>query len=91
MAVHHHLKHHILVNLNLFLTLHLNQQVSATSRSNMECAETSFEEKVIKPFITKLIEEIEVAFDIPEHLMGFTAMDPTVMPAQEEVLANYGK
>ena len=61
------------------------------SRSNMECAETSFEEKVIKPFITKLIEEIEVAFDIPEHLMGFTAMDPTVMPAQDEVLANYGK
>ena len=57
----------------------------------MECAETSFEEKVIKPFITKLIEEIEVAFDIPEHLMGFTAMDPTVMPAQEEVLANYEK
>ena len=61
------------------------------SRSNIEFDETSFREKVIKPFITKLIEEIEVAFDIPEHLMGFTAMDPTVMPAQEEALANYGK
>ena len=23
--------------------------------------------------------------------MGFTAMDPTTMPAQEEALANYGK
>ena len=61
------------------------------SHSNIEFDETSFEDKVIKPFITKLIEEIEVAFDIPGHLMGFTAMDPTVMPAQEEALANYGK
>ena len=32
--------------------------------------------------------EIEVAFDIPEHLMEYTAMDPTAMPAQEEALAN---
>ena len=61
------------------------------SRSNIECDETSFEDRVIKPFITKLIQEIEVAFDIPEHLMAFTAMDPTVMPAQKEALANYGK
>ena len=61
------------------------------SRSNIEFDETSFRDKVIKPFITKLIEEIEVAFDIPEHLMEFTAMDPTVMPAQEEALANYGQ
>ena len=61
------------------------------SLSNIEFDETSFEDKVIKPFIAKLIEEIEVAFDIPEHLMGFTAMDPTTMPAQEEALANYGK
>ena len=39
------------------------------SCSNIEFDETSFEDKVIKPFITKLIEEIEVAFDILEHLM----------------------
>ena len=32
--------------------------------------------------------EIEVAFDIPEHLMEYTAMDPTAMRAQEEALAN---
>ena len=50
------------------------------SRSNIEFDETSFRDKVIKPFITKLIEEIEVAFDIPEHLMEFTAIDPTAMP-----------
>ena len=53
------------------------------SRPNTEFDEPSFEDKVIKPIITKLIEEIEVAFDIPEHLVGFTAMDPTSMPAQE--------
>ena len=36
------------------------------SCSNIEFDETSFEGgKVINPFITKLIEEIEVAFDIP--------------------------
>ena len=61
------------------------------SCSNIEFDETSFEDKVIKPFITKLIEETEVAFDIPEHLMGFTAMDLTVMPAQEEALAYNGR
>ena len=32
--------------------------------------------------------EIEVAFDIPEHLMEYTAMDPIAMRAQEEALAN---
>ena len=58
---------------------------------NIEFDKTSFEDKVIKPFITTLIEDIKVAFDIPEHLIRFTAMDPTVMPAQEEALANYGK
>ena len=52
-------------------------------RSNIEFDEISCEDKVIKPFITKLIEEIEVAFDIPKHLMGFTGMDATAMPAQE--------
>ena len=49
-------------------------------RSNIEFDQISCEDKVIKPFITKLIEEIEVAFDIPEHLMEFTAIDPTAMP-----------
>ena len=51
--------------------------------SNIEFDEISCEDKVIKSFIRKLIEEIEVAFDIPEHLMEFTAMDPTAMPEQE--------
>ena len=59
------------------------------SRPNTEFDEPSFEDKVIKPFVTKLIGDIEVSFDIPEDLMGFTAMDPTVMPVQEEALANY--
>ena len=53
------------------------------SCSNIEFDKTLFEDKVIKPFITKLIQEIEVTFDIPEHLIGFTAMDQTSMPAQE--------
>ena len=61
------------------------------SCSNIEFDKILFENKVIKPFNTKLIEEIEVAFYIPEHPMGFKAMDPTVMPAQEEALANYGQ
>ena len=53
------------------------------SCSNIEFDKTLFEDKVIKPFITKLIQEIEVTFDIPEHLIRFTAMDQTSMPAQE--------
>ena len=61
------------------------------SCSNIKFDKTSFEDKVIQPFITKLIEEIDVAFDIPEHLMGFTAMDPTAKLVQEEALANYIK
>ena len=38
-----------------------------------------------------MIEEIEVAFEIPEHLKGFTAMDPSRMPEKEEELATYAK
>ena len=62
-----------------------SQSVSehCNSRPDIEFDETLFEGKVIKPFITKLIGEIEVSFGIPEHLMRFKAMDPTVMPVQE--------
>ena len=61
------------------------------SCSNKEFNKTSFEDKVIKPFISQLIEEIEVVFDIPEHLKEFTVMDPTRMPEKEEDLATYAK
>ena len=44
------------------------------SRSNKEFNKTSFEDKVIKPFISQLITDIQVAFDILEHLKGFTAI-----------------
>ena len=61
------------------------------SCSNKEFNKTSFEDKVIKPFISQLIEEIEVVFDIPENLKEFTVMDPTRMPEKEEDLATYAK
>ena len=61
------------------------------SHSNKEFNKKSFEDKMIKPFISQLIKEIEVAFDILEHLKRFTAMDPSRMPEKEEDLATYAK
>ena len=45
------------------------------SRSYREFDLDRFKDTVIKPFIKALIKEIEKAFEIPEHLKGFSVLD----------------
>ena len=45
---------------------------------------------MIKPFTSDLIQEINNAFAIPEHLNGFTAFDPQKLSNNLEDLENHG-
>ena len=45
----------------------------------------------LKPVISDLIGEIEHAFDIPEHLLGFSAIDPQAMPSDVIALEKFGQ
>ena len=40
---------------------------------------SDFHTNFVKPVISGLIAEIENAFDIPEHLLGFSVIDPQAM------------
>ena len=40
---------------------------------------SDFHANFVKPVISGLIAEIENAFDIPEHLLGFSVIDPRAM------------
>ena len=66
---------------------------SAGSRFNTRSS-SGFDAKVFKantiePFIRDLIEEIENAFDIPEHMKGFTILDPLAIPLNAESLSSF--
>ena len=45
----------------------------------------------IKVVISDLIGEKENAFDIPEHLLGFLAIDPWAMPSDAIALEKFRK
>jgi len=67
---------------------------SAGGRYNNRSFETFSKEdfiaKTLKPFLTALIKEINTAFEIPEHLKGFTILDPSTVPTDTELLGDYG-
>ena len=60
------------------------------SRSYREFDLDRFKDTVIKPFIKALIKEIEKAFEIPEHLKGFSVLDPLLIPRDIPTLGTYG-
>ena len=49
-----------------------------------------FISNVVKPFISDLIQEIKTAFQIPDHLVGFTAFDPQKLPRDRDDLDLFG-
>ena len=61
--------------LGSFLEIALSKERAHITRSNREFSKNDFIENVIKPFTSGLIQEINNAFAIPEHLNGFTAFD----------------
>ena len=52
---------------------------------------SDFHANFIKPVISDLIGETENAFDIPEHLLGFSATDPQALPSDFIALEKFGK
>ena len=44
----------------------------------------------VKPVISDLTGEIENAFDIPEQLLGFSAIDPQAIPSDVIALKKVG-
>ena len=48
-------------------------------RSYADFELSDFQVNFVKPVISDVIGEIENAFDIPEHLLGFSAIDPEAM------------
>ena len=60
------------------------------------CSYTEFElsdfhANFVKPVISDLISKIENAFDIPEHLLGFSAINPQTMPSDVIALKTFGE
>ena len=76
--------------LDSFLEIALSKERAHITRSNREFSKNDFIENVIQPFTLNLIQEINNAFAIPEHLKGFTAFDPQKLPNNLEDLENYG-
>ena len=52
---------------------------------------SDFHVNFVKPVISNLIGEIETAFDILEHLVGFSAIDPQAMPSDVIALEKFGE
>ena len=52
---------------------------------------SDFHANFVKPVISDLIGEIENAFDIPEHLLGFSAIDPQAMPSDFIASEKFGE
>ena len=61
-----------------------------TLRSSNEFNSEDFVLNTIRPFISGLIEEIEIAFEIPDHINSFSATDPFNIPVDAEMLTSYG-
>ena len=52
---------------------------------------SDFHVNLVKPVISDLIGEIENAFDIPEHLLEFSATVPQTMPSDVIALEKFGE
>ena len=52
---------------------------------------SDFHVNLVKPVISDLIGEIENAFDIPEHLLEFSATVPQTMPSDVIALEKIGE
>ena len=61
------------------------------SRSYEEFDIAKFNVTTVRPFIEALVKQIEEAFKIPEHLKGFTAIDPLSFPSDATNLLDFGK
>ena len=60
-------------------------------RSYADFELSHFHANFVKPVISELIGEIENAFDIPEHSLGFLAIDPEAMASDVIAIEKFGE
>ena len=60
-------------------------------RSYAEFKLSNSQANFVKRVISDLIGETENAFDIPEHLLGFSTIDPQAMPSDVIALRKFGE
>ena len=61
-----------------------------TLRSSNEFRSEDFVLNTIHPFTSSLIKDIDIAFEVPDHINGFSAIDPLNIPVDAETLTAYG-
>ena len=66
------------------------EQLHCTRSSSITFSKDRFIRDVTKPFLSDLIQEIKTAFEIPEHLKGFTVFDPQKLPLTRDELDTFG-
>ena len=80
---------HILREIKNSWTLLENPLVEDINYAEFELSD--FHVNLVKPVISDLIGEIENAFDIPEHLLEFSATVPQTMPSDVIALEKFGE
>ena len=77
--------------LEIFINIsHQSAGARYLGRSNTQFDADSFVTKTAQPFLRDLISEIEIAFHIPDHLIGFTVLDPVSLPTEVSQLSEFG-
>ena len=66
------------------------ERVHVTRSRSTPFSKQTFISNVVKPFVSDLIQEIKTAFEIPDHLVGFTAFDPQKLPRDRDELDSFG-
>ena len=60
------------------------------SSVNNEFDTETFVSQTVRLFLEALIDEIEIAFNIPEQMKGFGSIDPAMIPQKSENLKEFG-
>ena len=57
---------------------------------NKEFNTEMFVSQTVRPVFEALIDEIQIAFDIPEQVKGFASIDPVMIPQRSKNLKEFG-
>ena len=60
------------------------------SSVNKEFNTEMFVSQTVRPVFEALIDEIQIAFDIPEQMKGFASIDPVMIPQKSKNLKEFG-
>ena len=77
---------------DFFETVSKSGEAHYKNRSSMnnDFDTETFVSQTIRPFLEALIDEIEIAFNIPEQMRGFASIDPVMIPQKFENSKEFG-